>query len=262
MSNAPFSDYPPFLASQQALARYIRNPAQAVGDASWPISRLQTYADLVYNTVQDLLARFFPVLKEVVSAQDWQQMVRDFIGRHQSQSPYFLELAQEFLDYLEQERDGSNDPPFLLELAHYEWVELALDVSDMQNPDTGFDPDGDLLEYPICLSPLICSLAYRFPVHRICRDFQPQQPPEQASFLLVYRDRTDKVRFLELNALSARLLSLIEQQPAACGEQLLQQLAAETGLSAEQLRVNGAQTLQQWREQGIILGTFRSVADA
>ena len=30
---------------------------------------------------------------------------------------------------------GSDDPPFLLELAHYEWVELALDIAEQELPE-------------------------------------------------------------------------------------------------------------------------------
>ena len=40
-------------------------------------------------------------------------MVRDFVHRHQSLSPYFLEISQEFLRYLEAERIPlAQDPAF------------------------------------------------------------------------------------------------------------------------------------------------------
>ncbi len=58
-------------------------------------------------------------------------MARDFFACHACRTPLFTRLAEEFLVYLEQERKGMpEDPPFLLELAHYEWVELALSLSD------------------------------------------------------------------------------------------------------------------------------------
>lgn len=63
-------------------------------------------------------------------------MVRDFIHSHQSHSPYFLQISEEFLGYLKDERQvQALDPAFMLKLAHYEWVELALDVSTLKIPE-------------------------------------------------------------------------------------------------------------------------------
>ena len=53
--------------------------------------------------------------------------MRKFVHRHPSESPYFLEISQEFLTFLSEQvhRVTSSLPEFLLELAHYEWVELG-----------------------------------------------------------------------------------------------------------------------------------------
>ena len=54
-----------------------------------------------------------------------QEMVRDFMRRHRSTTPLFTEVGQEFLAYLQDERGPqAGDWPFMLELAHYEYVEL------------------------------------------------------------------------------------------------------------------------------------------
>lgn len=249
-----------FQHEQLKLAAYIRNPEQASPLDAWPQDRAKAYADLFYNNIEDFLARFFPVLKEITPAIKWHGMVRDFIARHQSKTPYFLELAQEFLDYLEQERHDPTDPPFMLELAHYEWVELALDISEEIIPEQGFHPAGDLLRGAIFLSPLACSLVYQFPVHRICADYIPEAAPELPSFLVVYRDAQDRVRFMEINAITARLLELIEQQPTKTGQQLLEQIAGETGMDPVLVIAGGADSLRHLRSVGIILGTSLSLA--
>jgi hypothetical protein len=48
--------------------------------------------------------------------------------------------------------------PWLHELAHYEWVELALQIADDDLPP--HDPDGDLLAGKPVPSPLAWALAY------------------------------------------------------------------------------------------------------
>ena len=63
---------------------------------------------------------------------------------------------------------------FVLELAHYEWVELALDVSDAQLPERGW-------------SPLAWPLAYRWPVAEIGPGHLPQAAPEQPTLILARR---------------------------------------------------------------------------
>lgn len=139
-------------------------------------------------------------------------MVRDFVSHHQSHTPYFLEISQEFLQYLQEEREAhSDDPAFMLELAHYEWVELALDVSTAEIPEAPAQA-GDLLSSVIALSPLAWQLSYQYPVHRIGPEYIPDKRPEEATFLVVYRNRDNEVKFLEINTVTARLLQLIDEQ--------------------------------------------------
>ena len=50
---------------------------------------------------------------------------------HRCRTPYFSQLGEEFIGWLQDGyRAEEGDPPFLLELAHYEWVELALSLAE------------------------------------------------------------------------------------------------------------------------------------
>lgn len=184
---APGLDLAGFQARQYAFAAHLRDPEHCPAPADLEDRRVAIYRDLIFNNVESLLAGGFPVLHGLLSPDDWRAMVRDFLVRHRAHTPLFLELAQEFLDYLHRERGPRpEDPPFLLELAHYEWVELALLIApdDPSSPDTpdsgpdlsGVDPNGDLLAGAPLVSPLAWSLAYRFPVHRIEPAAYPGSP--------------------------------------------------------------------------------------
>jgi hypothetical protein len=118
----------------------------------------------------------------------------------------------------------------MAELAHYEWVELALDVSQEVLPDCL--PVDNLLESIPHLSALAWSLCYQYPVHKIGPNFALQEAAEP-TFLLVYRDRGDKVQFMELNAPTSRLLEMIRLNETATVAELLIQLASELGMEAE-----------------------------
>jgi hypothetical protein len=99
-----------------------------------------------------------------------------------------------------------DDFPFLIELAHYEWVELALSVSEESNDGQNIDPDGDLLEGIPVRSNLAWVYAYQYPVHRISADYTPTEPSETPTFLAVCRKANDDMDFMELNPMTARLL--------------------------------------------------------
>ena len=115
----------------------------------------------------------------------WHRMVRDFFAKHRCETPLFAEIAQEFLGYLHDERQPEEyDPPFMLELAHYEWVELAVSVSDEDRNAPPADPNGDLLAGSPVVSPVAWNLSYRYPVHRIAPEFQPQAPGDGPTHLV------------------------------------------------------------------------------
>jgi hypothetical protein len=215
-----------FAQTQAGFAGHLRNPAQYSAPAGIEDRRLKIYRDLIFNNVEGFISGGFPILRQLYSEQAWHQLVRDFMAVHQCHSPYFLEISQEFLAYLQEQRGvQAGDPPFLLELAHYEWVELALDVSTETFAD--YPVTENLLEGKPKASPLAWSLSYQYPVHLIGPEFQPQSPPEQPTFLIVYRNRADEVAFMESNAVTARLLSLLGGDGAMTGREALLQLAEE-----------------------------------
>lgn len=246
-----------FQATQYAFAAHLRDPDHHPAPPELEDRRIGIYRELIFNNVESLLAGYFPVLRRLLPEDHWKGLVRDFFIRHRAKTPLFTELAQEFLDFLHRERiPESADPPFLLELAHYEWVELALMISDEEPDLTGLDANGDLLgEVPV-LSPLAWPLSYRFPVHRIGPEYQPQEPPPEPTHLVVYRNRKEQVGFLEINVVTQRLLQLLGEGTDRTGRARLAQIADELHHpTPEQVIAFGAGLLADLHHCGILLGT-------
>jgi hypothetical protein len=214
---------------QAGFAAHVRNPAEMPAPSGIETRRMKVYNDLIYNNIEGFLSGGFPVLRSLYRDEDWHQLVRAFVRDHRCETPYFLEISQEFLRFLmEGYTPRPLDPPFLAELAHYEWVELVLDVADDSIQDPGdTDPENPLEGVPE-LSPLAWSLQYRYPVHQIGPGYEPDEPPQQPTFLVVYRNRDDEVNFIEANAATARLLELIRaNSEGLSARELLEQLAGE-----------------------------------
>ncbi|UTF61170.1 DUF2063 domain-containing protein [Gilvimarinus sp. DA14] len=212
---------------QRQFAAHLRAPVRNPAPEGIEERRLDIYRDLIYNNIEGFIAGGFPVLREILADDHWHQLVRDFIDRHQSASPYFLQISQEFLTYLQNERaPDPRDPPFLLELAHYEWVELALDVADETLPEAV--PHDDLLSAGIEVSKLLWCLSYQYPVHRLGPGYQPQTPPAELTYLLVYRNRADQVEFMLSNAATVHFIKLLQERAGSASDALAR-LAADMG---------------------------------
>jgi uncharacterized protein len=252
------ADTPAFIRRQYEFAAHIRDPENHSRPADVEDRRMAIYRELFFNNVEGFLSNSFPVLRSLLDDDDWTALARDFFAHHQCHTPLFLEIPREFLQYLEQERDTrEEDPPFLYELAHYEWLELALSVAEDPEPDTGVDPEGDLLAGHPQLSPLAWTFRYEYPVHRISPEFQPEAPEPNGVFLLVYRDDEDKVHFLELNPVSARLFALLRDEPVLSGHDALQRIAEELGHpDPKVVQEGGRNILTQWRDRGIVRGVL------
>lgn len=243
-----------FKARQQEFSAYIRDPVKHPAPADVKSERVEMYRELFFNNIDSFLSGNFPVLRKILDDRRWQELAQDFFARHSCKTPYFTEIAEEFLDYLKNERHNPDDPPFLLELAHYEWAEMALSISreaTAVNPPYAGDPSAATT---LSLSPLAWPLAYRFPVHRISPAYQPATPPDQPTFLVVYRDPDDEVHFIEITPVTYQLLDIIQEQPGKQARAYLASLAErQRHPQPESLYDSGFEIIQTLTKKNIII---------
>ena len=257
---------PAFTKHQFAFTAHLRDPKKNAIPEGIEDRRMAIYRDLLYNNIESFIASGFPVLREIYDDKNWHRMVRDFFARHRSRSPYFLEITQEFIDYLQNERlpdenDPAGLPASLVELAHYEWVELALHVSDETISMENIDANGDLLARRPVFSPLAWPLVYQFPVHTMGPDKLPKEVPAQATYLVVYRNRNNEVHFLEINQVSARLISLLQENTSYTGLDAIEHISKEMQHPRpEVVKQGGLAALQELQQYGIVLGTEQKQA--
>ncbi|WAK02649.1 HvfC family RiPP maturation protein [Methylobacter sp. YRD-M1] len=242
-----------FKAKQLEFAAYIRDPENNPAPADVKAQRMAMYRELFFNNVESFLSSSFPVLRSILDDPQWFKLAQDFFASHRCQSPYFSEIPEEFLDYLQNERDNPEDLPFLLELAHYEWVETALAIAKV-NVIANSRNDIDTLPHKrIALSPLAWPLAYQYPVHQISPDFVPTVAPEQPTFLIVYRNIDDEVHFSQITGITYRLLQLIQENEGLMAEDYLKQVAQEANHpDPAQIMEGGLAILKEWAEKTII----------
>lgn len=258
MHNDPHSSVrptPAFERKQAEFAAYIRDPYNNPPPSDVQPARMVLYRELFFNNIDGFLASSFPVLRAILNDGQWQELTQDFYSRHRCATPHFSEIAEEFLVFLQTERQNPGDYPFLTELAHYEWVELALSIATetvLQIADADFIDQ--LSERRIALSPVAWSLVYRYPVEKLAPDYLPVTPPPLPTYLLVYRGYDDEVHFIKTTALTYAMLQWLDEQGPQRVTDLLNALITQLpALSREQILEGAIQTLRELAVKGIVV---------
>lgn len=242
---------------QTSFAAHIRDPQSTAAPDGIEDRRMAIYRDLFFNNIKNFLSSNFPVLNSLFDEQEWTRLCRDFYRDFRCHTPLFPEIPREFLKYLQDHSQPyENDRPFMLELAHYEWVELGLALDESEPDDIKVDSDGDLMQGVPVLSPLSWPLSYQFPVHQIRPDFQPSEVPAEPTHLLVWRQSNYEVRFMQLNTISLLLLEKMKEQQDKSGLELLTEIAAIIKHPKPEVVIeSGADLLRDLRDKEVILGT-------
>jgi hypothetical protein len=243
-----------FRKKQHEFSSYIKDPFNNPPPADIKQQRIETYRDLFFNNINSFLSNNFPVIKTILTEQQWFELAQDFFSNHSSTTPHFSEIPEEFIDFLQNERKNNEDYPFLLELAHYEWVEMALSISTENVESNSIEFITHLTPQAISISPLAWPLAYQFPVQKISSSFLPDTAPEEPSYLLVYRDVSDEVHFMQLPAITFRLLQIIQEDERRPCEDYLKQIAQEsTHPEPDKLFASGLSAITSLAEKNIII---------
>ncbi len=171
--------------------------------------RVHHYRRLVYNIIDDSLLAAFPLLYNLLTSEQWNNLVNDFFATHSCQSTQVWKMPGEFYDFVK-----SNDLqlktiyPHLVDLAYFEWIEVEMFMmEDMEYPL--FKTDGDWVKDKIAVNPEFRLLQLNYPVHIKNSQFITVAEKGQY-FLLVFREKeSGKVQFMDISAMYALIIENI-----------------------------------------------------
>ena len=240
-----------FQRYQIAFTAHIRNPSANKKPAHVNIARMAIYREIVFNNIFSSVSACFPVCKSILGARAWRKLVRAFFANHQAATPIFREIPQQFLLFLNTKIEL---PIYFQSLAHYEWVELK--VASQQIMHVKLSNQIDLLNEKPILAPAHMLLSYDYAVQTISKRQLPKGTEQ--TYLLVFRNAENKVKFIELNPITFQLLSLI-QQSEITGKQALMRLAADIQHpNIDAIIAFGAEILVDLAKQQAIVGSVLS----
>lgn len=239
---------------QRAFLDYIRRPHAAKVPEGFATERLAVYVELLYNKFDESLTACFPVIHSLLSREEWRTLLLEFVAEHRCRSPYYRQIPDEFLQYLLHERQSAGDKPFLPELAHFEWLELQLSITEAASLPAKALTEQQLMDQVPLFTPVKQLQHYHWPVQDISPTFQPKAPPTSPTHILGFRDSYDQVQFIALNPTTARLVRLLCN--GYTGRQALDNLGSGLDDTAFlQFLQFGMQALTELHHRGAIVDT-------
>lgn len=247
---------PRFFSVQRAFTQYLRDPDHIAPPADLAGERLAVYSHAVIKNAETFIGENFPRVKSLFSEAAWASLVRDYFRRHASTTPLFVELPGEFLRYLDELRDDSDDPPFLYELAHFEFLETEVSADEQRIDELGLDPAGDVIAGVPVVNPTLRLVRYTFPVHRIDASNRPGTASDAPTFIAAFRDRAHRFGFIDLNSASARAVELLLRDEDLNGREVMHAIAAEMQHpNPDAIVAAGREILERLVARDAILGT-------
>ncbi len=219
-----------FKAIQTGFCQSIRGEA-VQAHLALDESKTHLYQTLVRSNLSQLILPCFPILSSILGRKHWQAVINHFLGVWPIKSVIFHQLPKEFVHYL---RDYPvENTPFAHDLAHYEWSELDVELSDCSNMGRAQNQI-----FPMEHAGRLCACArllqYEYDVQNICTEYQPQEKTK--SHLLLYK-HNEKVQFLRLNELSYGLLLWMKEHTAPPNTFLSALFEAYPDLDRDELRL-------------------------
>lgn len=244
----------------RVLSAHLRDPAQQPCPDNFDFAAAKLYRELLVGNFDAALRACFPLWIKSMGDTQYDYWRDSFIAEHACRSPLFRQIPDEFLAYLTTHQNALVAIlPYALELAHFEWLELALGVAEADLIPHPTEAQGDPWRCEAVLNPVHALVQYQYPVQRLAHAtwIDPPDLEPQTTSLLVYRDPQNTVQVIELDDLGLRILATLGAAPTS-GQNILAQWQ-EDGLLVENANAVGESIrdfLQRMLQMGVLLGTL------
>lgn len=242
----------PFQAYQHAFTAHLRDPKHHDKPDGVNDQRMRIYREIVFNNFLASVRACFPVLSQLLGKRRFGKLVRACFYAQPFESPLFADIPKTFVDYLQTGTLPNLDiPAFAAQLAHYEWVELAVSRQVETHHDATNRTQiaaSDALRPCVLQLPAVHRLLhYDYPVQSISK--KNAHPTPEATFLLVYRTPDYQVRFIQLNAITFQLLQQLQANTVSAMDHLTTLAHSLPHLPAASIIEFGLQTLHTLHQQ-------------
>ncbi|VAW30284.1 hypothetical protein MNBD_BACTEROID07-1579 [hydrothermal vent metagenome] len=213
---------------------------------------LDQYRRLIRNNIHNAMEQAFPIAYTVLKETQWNTLIDDFHANHPAATPQVWKLPEEFYTFAEANHyDEKFSLPFLNDLLHFEWIEIAVHTMADKTTDA-FSKDGNPLTDKIVVHPEYRMIQLNYPVHLYAAEEALSHKGDY--FLLTFRTRDFDVRFVDLPMLHAYCFEQILSGKTVAG--FLKEIEHSSGqlLNTAELKRNILEFVQTMFSQGVFCG--------
>ncbi|QGM80616.1 DNA-binding domain-containing protein [Otariodibacter oris] len=224
---------------QQTLVNTVRTKT-VVPEFEDKVQRLKVYMRLVRNNTFGFVDRCFTETQKHFSEDDWLQIKERFVQEGKAQSPYFQDIAGEFLLFCQNEKCVDDN---LLHLMDFEYTQLLAEVSMDNVAKTGEWNEKTIMQ----LSPIVYLKEY--PVDFLSHHFA--EFIDNSHQVVIWRDSQFDVYYHSLSELDYWLLSYLKEQPDSLN-QVIDNLAEIVGSNIQAIELL-KEIWKKWVDVGVIV---------
>jgi hypothetical protein len=215
------------------------------------LHRLLVYRELVRDTLRNAALHFVPRAAARLGPL-FDEYLDRFLAERGPRTHFLRDVTTELLDFCAPLwAEDPRVPAYALDLARHETHELTVAAS----PDPAHGGTGEVaLDSVLLFVPSLTVVRYAHAVHRLpAEEDDRTEPARVGTALAVYRDACHDVRYLELTALAASLLTLLlAGEPL--GAAVTRACAASEVPVDPAVRSGASRLLSDLAERGCLLG--------
>ncbi|NQY80331.1 MAG: putative DNA-binding domain-containing protein [Candidatus Caenarcaniphilales bacterium] len=177
------------------------------------LRELSIYKSLAIDTLRGMMRKIYPLCYKILQ-DNWNEIIHSYYEKYPSTSSVYNQAAKNFSVFLKDwdfrwKYREENYPKWLYELAEYEWVEVDL-YNYYRDGYGGSKKDDDTLksskEELIRLTKAHKVYRFDYPISKIVEHLSSEKQVYNLSYfkktkekLLIFRDRTDHIRYFLLS---------------------------------------------------------------
>ncbi|GAB4183755.1 MAG: hypothetical protein Kow00108_21030 [Calditrichia bacterium] len=210
---------------QEKMAEYCRT-GKSVQIPGVREDRLHHYRRLISGVFENTLENAFPLTHQLLSQEEWEEMLRDFQAHHDVKASKLWLMPKEFYEFARLSAFGERfNRPYLSDLLYFEWMEIQL----FTMADKVLEPyieHGEMLDDLIYVNPEYEMIQLRYPVHKTL--VHEELVDEVNAVVFGFRDvESGEVKFVELSPFFAFIINQIHHREISL-KNLIEEMSRET----------------------------------
>lgn len=165
---------------------------------------------MVFHVAEEAINAAYPLTKNLLAEREWTVVVKDFYRSGAMESPQLWRMPEALIAFVDKNyAQLQRKYPFLLELMHFEWAEIA--VYMMPDNKVEMPLNGDVENDHIVINPEMELLHFHFPVY--LKPAGTISINDRSNFFvsLHRHPESGKVLFTNLSPLTAQMIALLHE---------------------------------------------------